>query len=175
LAAEVVRIDGEGDFGIKVLTQNPAEVGGDRIANALGAYYGGGGPCIVVDAGTATTFDYISPEGAYCGGVIAPGIVTGAKELWRRTRMLPEVEIDEPERVIGATTTDCIQSGVFYGSLSQIEGIVRRMWDELGGECRVLLTGGQAGKLKGKLGFECQYDPHLTLKGIAYGVNPALR
>lgn len=130
LGVEVPKIDGEGDWGISVNTDNPSEVGGDRVANAIGAYYQYGGPCIVVDAGTATTYDYVSPDGEYCGGVIAPGIRCGARDLWTRTRMLPAVEIRKPGKVIGRNTVDCMQSGIFYGSVSQVEGVVRRMWAE---------------------------------------------
>ncbi len=175
LGVEVDRIDGEGDWGIRISTDNPAEVGGDRVANAIGAYYQYGGPCIVVDAGTATTYDYISAAGDYCGGVIAPGILCGARDLWKRTRMLPAVEIRKPARVIGTTTVDCMQSGIFFGSLSQVEGVVRRMWEELGEECAVVVTGGQSGMIQDALALESVYDPHLTLKGIAYAVDRSLR
>jgi type III pantothenate kinase len=154
---------------------NPEEVGGDRIANAVGALYEYGAPAIVVDAGTAMTFDYIDPKGLYRGGVIAPGILAGANDLWKKARMLPAVEITKPARVIGDTTITCMQSGIFFGALSQVDGIIRRMWEELGEECRVVLTGGQAGVLKQDLPFEAVFDPHLTLKGISYAIDPALR
>jgi type III pantothenate kinase len=175
LSVEVFRVDGQGDWGIIVSTDNPAEVGGDRVANAVGAYCQYGGPCIVVDAGTATTYDYVSAEGEYCGGVIAPGILCGARDLWTRTRMLPAVEIRKPDTVIGRNTVDCMQSGIYYGSVSQVEGVVRRMWAELGTECPVVLTGGQAGMVHADLAFESVYDPHLTLKGIAFAIDPSLR
>jgi len=175
LGVEVAKIDGGGDWGIRVNTDNPSEVGGDRVANAVGAYYQYGGPCIVVDAGTATTYDYISADGEYCGGVIAPGIRCGARDLWTRTRMLPAVEIRKPDTVIGRNTVDCMQSGIFYGSVSQVEGVVRRMWNELGTECPVVLTGGQAEMFQEDLALDSVYDPHLTLKGIAYAVDPSLR
>ena len=175
LGVEVAKIDGEGDWGISVNTDNPSEVGGDRVANAVGAYYQYGGPCIVVDAGTATTYDYVSADGEYCGGVIAPGIRCGARDLWRGTRMLPAVEIRKPDKVIGTNTVDCMQSGIFYGSVSQVEGVVRRMWAELGMECPVILTGGQAEMFHEDLVFDSVYDPHLTLKGIACAVDPSLR
>ena len=145
------------------------------MANAVGAFYQYGGPCIVVDAGTATTYDYVSADGEYCGGVIAPGIRCGARDLWTRARMLPAVEIRKPTRVIGRTTVDCMQSGIFYGSVSQVDGIVRRMWDELGEECSVVVTGGQAETIRAALGFESVYDPHLTLRGVAYAIDPRLR
>jgi len=175
LGVEVAKIDGGGDWGVSVNTDNPSEVGGDRVANAVGAYYRYGGPCIVVDAGTATTYDYVSAGGEYCGGVIAPGIRCGARDLWTRTRMLPAVEIRKPGRVIGTNTVDCMQSGIFFGTVSQVEGVVRRMWAELGSECPVILTGGQAGMFHADLAFDSVYDPHLTLKGIAFAVDPSLR
>ena len=168
-------VDGIGDCGVEVLVDNPAGVGGDRIANAAGAYYAYGGPAIVVDAGTAMTFDYITRRGQYTGGVIAPGILAGARDLWEKARMLPAVEIKKPAGVIGSTTIACMQSGIFFGALAEVEGIVKRMWQESGSECRVVLTGGQAVLIKDDLPFDAVYDPHLTLKGIAYAVDPGLR
>jgi type III pantothenate kinase len=175
LDIEAVTIDGSSGFGVEVATENPAEVGGDRIANAVGAFYGYGAPAIVVDSGTAMTFDYIAPGGRYRGGVIAPGIMAGARDLWENARMLPAVEIRRPRHIIGTTTIACMQAGIYYGSIGQVEGIVRRMWAEIGGTCRVILTGGQAVVIKNDLGFESVYDPYLTLKGIAYAVDPGLR
>ena len=172
---EVKIVDGKSDCGVEVAVDNPEGVGGDRIANAAGAYYGYGGPAIVADAGTALTFDYVTREGQYMGGVIAPGILAGARDLWQKARMLPAVEIRKPAGVIGTTTITCMQSGIFYGALGEVEGIVRRMWQELGSECRVILTGGQAALIKDDLPFDVTYDPHLTLKGIAYAVDPGLR
>jgi len=168
-------VDGTSDCGVVVEVDDPGGVGGDRIANAAGAYYEYGGPAIVVDAGTAMTFDYVTGDGKYAGGVIAPGILAGARDLWEKARMLPEVEIKEPAEVIGATTITCMQSGIFFGALAQVEGIVRRMWAEVGEECRIVLTGGQAAFIRNDLPFEVTYDPHLTLKGIAYAVDPGLR
>jgi type III pantothenate kinase len=175
LRVEASIIDGMSDCGVEVATANPAEVGGDRIANAVGAFYEYGAPAVVVDAGTAMTFDYIAPEGRYLGGVIAPGILAGARDLWEKARMLPSVEIRRPAHVIGDTTIACMQAGIYFGSLGEVEGIVRRMWEEIGSECSVILTGGQAELLKDDLGFETVYDPYLTLKGIAYAVDPGLR
>jgi type III pantothenate kinase len=175
LGVEAKIIDGMSDCGIQVVTANPAEVGGDRIANAAGAFYEYGAPAIVVDAGTAITFDYVSPEGQYAGGVIAPGILAGARDLWEKGRMLPAVEIKRPPEVIGKTTIACMQSGIFFGAIGEVEGIVTRMWDELGRKCRIVLTGGQAELIKDSLAFDVVYDPHLTLRGISYAVDPALR
>jgi type III pantothenate kinase len=168
-------IDGCSDCGIRVVTDNPAEVGGDRVANAVAAFFEYGGPAIVVDVGTATTFDYVSADGEYRGGVIAPGLISGAQDLWRRTRMLPAVEIKRPDRVIGTSTVSCMQSGIYHGSIGQIEGILRRMWIEIGTRCRVILTGGQAALITEDVSIDGQYDPHLTLKGIAYCTDRELR
>jgi type III pantothenate kinase len=175
LGIDVVVVDGNTDFGMDVATDNPAEVGGDRIANAIGVLCEYGGPAIVVDVGTATTFDYVSARGEYRGGVIAPGLVAGARDLWKRARMLPAVEIRRPSAVIGTNTIACMQGGIYYGCISQIEGIVKRMWRELGSECRVIVTGGRAELVWEDLDLEVQYDPHLTLKGLAHAVEGDLR
>jgi type III pantothenate kinase len=168
LEVPVSLVDGLSDCGIRVVTDNPAEVGGDRIANAVGAFYGYGGPAIVVDMGTATTFDYISEDGEYRGGVIAPGLVAGARDLWERARMLPEVEIKRPSKIIGTDTITCMQSGIYYGAIGQVETIVRRMWKEIGTECKVIITGGRVALMLEDLGIDIEYDPDLTLKGIAH-------
>lgn len=168
-------MDAGRDCGIKVETDHPAEVGADRIANAVGAYYEYGGPAIVVDIGTATTFDVVSAKGEYRGGVIAPGMLAGAKDLWTKARMLPAVEIRKPAKTIGRTTVQCMESGLFYGAVGQIEGIVKRIWKEMGCECRVLMTGGYSALVWDSLCFETTFDADLTLKGIAYAIDPALR
>ncbi len=164
---DTLLIDGNIKFGIKVSTDNPSEVGGDRIANAAGAFYHYTSPAIVIDMGTATTFDYVTEDGEYLGGVIAPGLMAGARDLWKRTRMLPEVIIKQPERIIGTNTVACMQAGIFYGALAQVEGIVRLMWKEIGFQTNLLLTGGHARLIRDRLSLELTYDPHLTLKGIA--------
>jgi type III pantothenate kinase len=175
LHAEPLVVDGCTDFGIDVITDNPAEVGGDRIANAVGALYEYGGPAIVVDIGTATTYDYVSAQGEYGGGVIAPGLVAGARDLWHRARMLPAVEIKRPATVISTNTVACMQSGIYHGCISQIEGIVRKMWKQIGSQCKIIVTGGRSELIWNDLDLEVRYDPHLTLKGIAYAVDPGLR
>jgi len=175
LEVEAVLVDGLNDCGIRVVTDDPEEVGGDRIANAVGVFHAYGGPAIVVDMGTATTYDYVSDNGEYRGGVIAPGMNAGAGDLWKRARKLPAVEIMRPPKLIGTSTVACMQAGIYYGAVSQVEGIVRRMWSEIGAECKVIVTGGRAGLIWEDLGFEVTYDPHLTLKGLAYAIDPALR
>jgi type III pantothenate kinase len=171
----VERIEGIEECGITIQTDNPAEVGADRIANAVGLFYCHGGPGIVVDMGTATTYDYISGSGEYRGGVIAPGMAAGARDLWQRARMLPAVEISKPTKIVGTTTIGAMQAGIFHGTVAQVEGIVRRMWSEIAVECRVVFTGGRAKLIVPELGFDCILDPHLTLKGIALAVDGDLR
>jgi type III pantothenate kinase len=175
LEVEVRLVDGRSDSGIRITTDNPAEVGGDRIANAVGAYFEYGAPVIVVDLGTATTFDFVSASGEYRGGVIAPGMFAGAADLWARARMLPAVEIRPPASVIGASTVECMKSGIYFGTLAQVEGVLARMWEEIGEKCPVILTGGEAVHLRDGLRVEVSYDPHLTLKGIAFAIHPGLR
>ena len=175
LGFDAVLVDGVNDCGIRILTDNPEEVGGDRIANAVGAFYGYGGPAIVVDMGTATTYDYVTAKGEYRGGVIAPGMNAGATDLSKRARMLPAVEIRRPPKIVGTSTVGCMQAGIYYSAIGQVEGIVERMKREIGCACGVIMTGGQAGLICEDLSFDVTYDPHLTLKGVAYAVEPALR
>ena len=130
--------------GMRIAMKNPTEVGADRIVNAVAAYETYGGPCIVVDYGTATTFDVISAEGDYLGGAIAPGIEVSLEALTTRAAKLVKVELVEPEHAIGKSTIEALQSGAVYGFAGQIEGIVHAIWKELGVECRVVATGGLA-------------------------------
>ena len=116
--------------GMQVLYDNPAEVGADRIVNAVAAFEKYGGPCVIVDFGTATTFDCVSKKGEYMGGVICPGIGISADALFQRTARLPRVEIRKPARVIGTTTVGSLQSGLYYGYLGLIDGILERLVDE---------------------------------------------
>src|SRR6266513_5789557 len=128
--------------GMPVLYENPAEVGADRIVNAVAAFEKYGGPCVVVDFGTATTFDCVSAKGEYMGGVICPGIGISADALFQRTARLPRVEIRKPARMIGTNTVGSLQSGLYYGYLGLVDGILERLVDELGAETRVIATGG---------------------------------
>src|SRR6201993_4035649 len=125
-----------------VLYDNPAEVGADRIVNAVAAFEKYGGPCVIVDFGTATTFDCVSKKGEYMGGVICPGIGISADALFQRTARLPRVEIRKPARVIGSTTVGSLQSGLYYGYLGLVDGILERLRDEMGEQTQVVATGG---------------------------------
>jgi type III pantothenate kinase len=152
--------------GMPVHYNNPAEVGADRIVNAVAAFQKHGGPCIVVDFGTATTFDAISADGAYLGGAIAPGVGISADALFEHAARLPRVEIRQPEKIIGTDTIASMQAGLFYGYLGLVEGILQRMIAELGAAATVIATGG----LSGLFGSHCPYinavDELLTLDGL---------
>ena len=145
---------------------NPEDVGADRIANALAAFRRYGGPAIVIDFGTAVTYDAISPEGDYLGGAIAPGVQVSLEALVAHTARLPRVEPVAPDTVIGRTTVAAIQSGLLWGFVGQVEGMVKRMAAELGGSVRVVATGGQADLVAGLTSVIEVVDPLLTLEGL---------
>lgn len=154
--------------GMPILYENPAEVGSDRIANAVAAYAEAKGPAIIVDFGTATTFCAVSGKGEYLGGSIIPGIQISADALFAKTAKLPRVDLKKPASVIGRTTVSSIQSGLFYGHISVVEGMIGRISAELGGEVRpkVFATGGLAGLFAGETSLIDIVDLNLTLKGI---------
>src|SRR6202158_1047697 len=152
--------------GMAVLVDNPLEVGADRIVNGVAAFHTLGGPCIVVDFGTAITFDVISERCEYLGGVIAPGLGIASEALFARTAKLPRVEIKDPGRVIGTNTVTHMQAGLYYGAVDMVDGMLTRMKAELGREVTVVATGGQA-KLVSKGSKYIQHtDEFLTLKGL---------
>jgi len=151
--------------GMPILYDNPKEVGADRIANAIGAYDLYGGPCIVVDLGTATTFDAISPAGEYLGGAIAPGIAISMDALFHHAAALRRVELVEPRNVIGKSTVESIQSGAMYGFVAQVDGMCRRIMDELG-RSAVVATGGLS-EVVAPLSETIEHrEPWLTLHGL---------
>jgi type III pantothenate kinase len=152
--------------GMPVLYDNPAEVGADRIVNAVAAFEKFGGPCVVVDFGTATTFDCISKKGEYMGGVICPGIGISADALFQRTARLPRIEIRKPARVVGTNTVGSLQSGLYYGYLGLVDGILHRLVDELGEDTKVVATGGLGSLIGTASGFIKQVDEFLTLEGL---------
>jgi type III pantothenate kinase len=152
--------------GIRIAMKNPSEVGADRIVNAAAAFEKYGGPCIVADYGTATTFDVISAEGDYVGGVIAPGIEVSLEALTTRAARLIKVELAEPAHAIGKSTTEALQSGAVYGFAGEIEGIVHAIWKELGERATVIATGGFAELIARHTDVIDEVDPLLTLRGI---------
>jgi len=152
--------------GMQVLYDNPAEVGADRIVNAVAAFEKYGGPCVIVDFGTATTFDCVSKKGEYMGGVICPGIGISADALFQRTARLPRVEIRKPTRVIGSNTVGSLQSGLYYGYLGLVDGILERLVDEMGAETRVIATGGLGSLIGTASHFIKDVDELLTLEGL---------
>jgi len=152
--------------GVSIRMDNPREVGADRIADAAAAHHLYGGPIIVIDLGTATTFGIISKEGDYIGGIIATGIATAAEALFTRTAQLPRVELFHPQHVIGTNTVAAIQSGVIYGYASLVEGMLERIHKELGVKSKVVATGGYSGLIAKETGAIDVVNPDLTLIGL---------
>ncbi len=153
--------------GMPILYDNPQEVGADRIVNGVAAYERYKGAAVVVDFGTATTFDAISSRGEYLGGAIAPGLAISSEALFERAARLPRVDIRRPPRVIGRNTTHSLQAGLFYGYIALVQGILERMRQEMGEPARAIGTGGLAAHLEAELRTLLDdLDPNLTLEGL---------
>jgi type III pantothenate kinase len=152
--------------GVRINMDNPREVGGDRIVNAAAAYRLYGGPAIVIDMGTATTFDVISEDGTYLGGAIAPGMETATEALFTRTARLPRIELIRPPNAIGKSTVAAMQSGVIFGYVGMVEGLVGRLSRELGGKAKVIATGGYAEVIARETKVIEVVNRHLTLLGL---------
>lgn len=152
--------------GINVKYENPKEVGPDRITNAVAAFRKYGGPVIVVDYGTATTFDVISKDGEYLGGAIAPGVVTSTDALFDKAARLPRIELVKPVSAIGRNTVESMQSGILFGFVGQVDGLVTRLKKEVGKGAKVIATGGLADLVSRESSTIEHVEPMLTLEGL---------
>lgn len=159
-------VDHSTDTGLKILYEPASDVGADRIVDAVAAIEKYGSPCIVVDFGTATTFNAIDKEGRYVGGAITPGIMISSDALFERTAKLPRVDIRRPQRVIGTSTVTAMQSGLYHGFVGLVDGVLRTMRQELGGSPRVIATGGLASLIATGSEFIELVDETLTLEGL---------
>ena len=159
-------VDHTTDTGLKLLYDTPSELGADRIVDAAAALAKYGAPCIVVDFGTATTFNAVNAAHEYLGGVIAPGLKISAEALFSRAAKLPRVEITRPEKVIGASTHGAMQSGLYYGYAGLVDGVLEKMIAEMNSRPRVIATGGLAPLIAGASKFIEKIDETLTLDGL---------
>ncbi len=164
--SEPLVVNSDLELGIKVAYDEPKAVGSDRICVAVAAYKKYGGPLVILDFGTATTFDVVSKDGTYLGGAIAPGVETAASDLQRRAAKLPRIELKFPGNVIGKTTAASMQSGIMFGAIEAMEGIVRRIKSELGLDPKVIATGGYAKLLSAHTTMIDYIEPSLVLEGV---------
>jgi type III pantothenate kinase len=156
----------ETDTGLEICYENPSEVGADRVVNSVAAFRKYGGPCVIVDFGTAITFDAVSTTGSYLGGVICPGIGIAVEGLFAKTARLPLVDFREPQDLIGTSTIGSMRSGLYYGTVSMIDGILERLIEKLGPGTRTVATGGQASLIVPASKYLKQIDEDLTLEGL---------
>ena len=159
-------VDHTTNTGLKLLYDKPSELGADRIVDAVAAVEKYGVPCIAIDFGTATTFNVINSQREFLGGIIAPGIMTAAEALFSRAAKLPRVEIARPEKLIGTSTVEAMQSGLFYGYASLVDGLIMRLMAHDLSEAKVVATGGLAYLMQGASEFKYQIDENLTLDGL---------
>ena len=163
---EPVTVSADLDLGIRVLYRDPTAVGADRLCNAIAGFRKHGGPLIIIDFGTATTYDVVSAEGDYLGGVITLGLESAATELHRRAAKLPKIELHFPDVVIGRETVTSMQAGIMFGTVDAVEGIVRRIRNELGTDAKVIATGGLSGIIARHTSVIASLEPTLVLEGI---------
>jgi type III pantothenate kinase len=163
---EAMFVTWQTDTGLTILYENPSEVGADRIVNSVAALHKYGGPCVIVDLGTAITFDAISARAEYLGGIIAAGIGISAEALFSKTARLPLVDFRKPRTVIGTNTVTSMQSGLYYGAIGAIDGMIERLVEELGDETRIVATGGQAQLIADGSKYIRHVDENLTLEGL---------
>jgi type III pantothenate kinase len=166
LSVEPLVIGENVDLGLPVRITKPSEAGADRLVNALGAHLAYPGDLIVIDSGTATTFDVVAADGAFEGGVIAPGVNLSLQALHEAAAMLPRIAIQKPDKVIGKDTVSNMQSGVFWGYVALIEGLVARIKAEWGRPMTVIGTGGVASLFEGATDSIDRFDPDLTIRGL---------
>jgi type III pantothenate kinase len=159
-------VDHASDTGMTILYSPISDVGADRIVNSVAAIERYGAPCIIVDFGTATTFDAVTAAREYIGGVITPGVIISAEALFQRASRLSRVEIRRPEQIIGQTTINSVQSGLYYGYIGMVDGILKRMLAELGNHPRIIATGGLARLIGRGSEYIEEIDDHLTLEGL---------
>jgi len=163
---EAMFVTAQTDTGLAIRYENPSEVGADRLVNGVAAFHKYGGPCVVVDMGTAITFDAISAKAEYLGGIIAAGVGISADALFSRTARLPLVDFRRPKNLIGANTVASMQAGLYFGALGAIDGIIERLVAELGEGTKTVATGGQASLIAGESRFIRHVDENLTLDGL---------
>ncbi|MFQ5705900.1 MAG: type III pantothenate kinase [bacterium] len=166
LAIPCVVIDANLDTGLRILYKDPMSVGADRICNAVAGHHKYAGPLIIVDFGTATTFDVVSEEAEYLGGVICPGVESSSYILHRYAARLPKVELRFPKKLVARTTESSMQAGIMYGTVEMVNGLVRRLLRELGRQATIIATGGIADQLIEKLDMAPKLEPLLTLEGM---------
>ncbi len=166
LGQDPMVVSSETRTGMQILVDSPEELGADRIANAVGAYHMFGGSVIVVDTGTATTFDCVSEKGEYLGGAIVPGIELSSMALYHGTSKIPKIEPEKPSRVIGKTTVQCVQSGLFYGHACMIDGLCAKLKQEMNSSPQMIITGGFAESIFKECECADQVEEHLSLHGL---------
>jgi type III pantothenate kinase len=166
LKVEPLVIGDNAELGIEIRIEKPSEAGADRLVNAIGGYMSYGGPLIIIDSGTATTFDVVGADGAFEGGVIAPGVNLSMQALHTAAAKLPRVAIQRPDRIIGKDTVGAMQAGVFWGYIGLIEGLITRIKEEYGRPLKVVATGGVVSLFEGATDAIDVFDGDLTIRGM---------